>query len=131
MSEQPFDLRTDSIFEVFPKWQGLAIVFLAAPLLIIFDGLGSSGAGGIAWVSVVSMGFAGRTFWPLRRELWFWVTMTCTGAAHVAAVAFYPWPDESHPGWVLALAMLADIALVLGVIALVATSIRRASKVST
>lgn len=128
MSEQPFDLQTDSIFEAFPKWQGLVIVFLTAPLLIIFDRLGFPGAGGMAWASAVSIGFASRIFWPLRREPWFWVTMICIGAAHAAVVSLYPWPDETHPSWMLGLILLADIALVAGVIVLVATSIRRASK---
>lgn len=124
MSERPFDLQTDSIFQPFPKWQGWAIVVLATPALM----LGAQGRAGMAWAAVISIGFAVRTFWPLKREPWFWAIIASASLAYATAVALYPWPAAPQPGWALALVILADIALLTGAIILVAALLRRAGR---
>ncbi|PHY19378.1 hypothetical protein CSW59_13435 [Caulobacter sp. BP25] len=128
MPQRPFDLREDSIFEPFPKWWGLLIIGLSAPLLLIFDRLGLPAVGQLAWTSTAAIGFAVRTYWPLRREPWFWATIACTIAVHAMAIVLWPWPKQSYPAWITGLSLGADIAFVVGVVALVATSIRCASK---
>ncbi|MBO9545262.1 hypothetical protein [Caulobacter sp.] len=128
MPQRPFDLRTDSIFEPFPKWWGLLFIYPTASLLIIFDQFGLPAIGGMAWISTASLGFAVRNFWPLRREPWFWITMACMAAAHAALIATWPWPDQRLSRGDIVLMFAADIALYVGLVSLVATAIRRARK---
>ena len=52
MSERPFDLQTDSIFQPFPKWQGWAIVVLATPALML--GASVAAVVGILAITVVA-----------------------------------------------------------------------------
>jgi hypothetical protein len=119
-----FNLTTDSIFEPFPKWQGLLAVLLTFPLLVLMP----PGRADMAWASAASLAFVTRTFWPLRRERWFWTIMAGMGATQAATIILYPWLAVSQPNWIVGLGMLADIVLISALVIAAATIIRRKRK---
>lgn len=99
------------------RWEG-AIIGLGA--LVAYFGfayvLGEGGAT-IAGAFVCSFALVVRISWPLRRQVWFWLTIGVLAALHIAAVALIDWSFAAQwTGLSLIPFAVADTALLLAII---------------
>ena len=114
------DSSDDIIFETPPGWQGFVVAVAAFSVFLIFARFDLEGPGRIAAASVAAVGGAIRIAWPLRGRVWFWVTMACITAIHVAIITLHPWSNERYPASALVPVMAADIIAILCLLAFLA-----------
>lgn len=92
----------------------IAPCLLAVYLLFIFLDLPDMGLtlscclGGIL--------FAAKIRWELRTRVWFWIVMALVLALHVPLIVFWHWPDRWIPTIELAVLVMADISIILGIL---------------
>jgi len=65
------------------------------------------------------VGIVIRFKWKLRRQTWFWVTMTVIAALHVLWVLFVPWTTKWIPVFVYIGFATADFVLILWILLVV------------
>jgi len=98
---------------------GLFILVGAFLVSALFDHFGRLALARPTLFSAGMVSFAIAMRWKLRRYAWFWGTMICFSALHVALILFFPWTTK----WVPALAIIplgtADLYLMLWVLAFV------------
>jgi hypothetical protein len=84
----------------------LIAVTCASPLFFVFALLGDPGKGRVALVCAAVTIIAVRSRWDLRERPWFWVTIATIIALHVPLVLLVRWPQNSYPGFTLAVIAL-------------------------
>jgi hypothetical protein len=97
----------------------LAAMALTSPLFFLFNSLGKSGTGRVAWLSAMAVFIAMKVRWELRNYVWFWLTMACIVGAHVPLVMLVPWTSRWIPAVGLLPIVVADLALIFGCLHLV------------
>ena len=112
------------IFDAPPRWQGFAGAAFAIAIFLIFASSGYEGRGRIVAVSFVAVVASTRICWPLRGKMWFWVLMTIILIAHLLVVFGFSWSNERYPAFTLIPIMVADIAVILGIVALTNKTMR-------
>jgi len=100
----------------------IGIVGFVAYLVLAYA-LGE-GRGTVAGGFLIAFAVALRICWPLRKQLWFWLTLVVLAALHVCALALFKWSAVANwNGPSLMPFIVADCALILGVFYLIYRSI--------
>jgi hypothetical protein len=82
--------REVSIVGDFSAGWGLALAIPAIITFAVFVYVGEEGRGEVAAAACISLLASVKIFWPLRRQLWFWITLICIAMAHFAALLWIP-----------------------------------------
>lgn len=114
----------DTIVGEFTAGWGFALAIPAVLLFFVFVYAGEEGRGEVAAVASVSILASIKIFWPLRRKLWFWITLLCIAAAHLAVFVSVPAGDAGLDGRFAPL-MFIDVGLVCVVIFLISKLMRK------
>ncbi len=69
--------------------------------------------------SIGVVGFVIAIKWKLRRNGWFWITMTIIAALHILLILLVPWTMKWFPAIAIAAIDSADFCVILGIIAVV------------
>lgn len=93
------------------RGQGLMVVLVAGIVFAAFEYFGGTGRARTALVSTATVLVAIIMFWPLRRYLWFWLTIALLTAVHVGAILWLPLSGEAFDGFRIAPIALLDIAV--------------------
>ncbi|SRR5579871_5793771 len=94
---------------------GLAIL----PALLLLNRAGRTDLDYPVLAAFAAIAFAVRGRWDLRRNWWFWVTISLIISLHLALIWFIPWKAGWVPVPVTLFAAVADLALLFGVISFV------------
>jgi hypothetical protein len=79
-------------------------------LTYLFDG----GIGTVGGAFLGSFAIVVRICWPLRKQLWFWLTILVLGTLHVLALVLFDWSAAADWTGLTAMPLMAaDIALLL------------------
>lgn len=113
------------VFDAPPKWQGVLGAAVALTVFLAFSGFGLEGAGRAAAVSVVSVGAAARISWPMRRDVWYWVCISCISLVHVSVIILYPWSNDRYNAIALVPVMFVDIVIILAIVSVAARIFRK------
>lgn len=97
----------------------ISVAALTSPLFFLFNSVGESGNGRAAWLSAMTILIAMKVRWELRKYLWFWLTMARVVGAHIPLVLWVPWTSRWIPAVGLLPIVVADIAIIFGVLRLV------------
>ncbi len=63
--------------------------------------------------------------WKLRRHVWFWITITILAVLHLPLILFVPWTTKWIPAIVIAPVGIADLYVMLWVLAVVGRFVER------
>lgn len=113
--------------EIYPltrRWLLLAVL-CTTPLFALVTYLGDLGRARAAYVCAVAVLVAIRSFWGLRKRVWFWLTVTMVVFLHVPLIVFIPWGSERVPVGGLLPVGLADFGIAYGIIRLVERAMNR------
>jgi hypothetical protein len=116
---------SNDLIDEFTARDGLIIGGLAAFLYfgLIYIGYDSIADGTMIATGVI-LGTI-RIFWPLRRRIWFWVTMGCISILHAAAVSFVPLSSNAFSGVRIAPVAAADFVASIVIVNLLAKVFER------
>jgi hypothetical protein len=67
-------------------------------------------------MSIAAVAYIVLAKWEVRRHVWFWPLIVVVAVLHVLAIIFVPWTTTSLPSIVALPFVVADVALVLGII---------------
>jgi hypothetical protein len=98
----------------------LLMIVIGTPMLFLY--LVYGGRLERVWPFMITVGVLGiviRFKWKLRRQTWFWVTMTGIAVLHVLWVLFVPWTTKWIPVFVYIGIVTADFVLILWILLLV------------
>lgn len=99
-----------------PWWAILCAIIGGLLIVSLFDHFGKASLFLPAFNSIAVLGFAIAVKWTLRRQSWFWVTITFLAALQVLLVLFVPWTTK----WVPAIAIAAiDSAVLIAMLAII------------
>jgi hypothetical protein len=97
---------------------GLIGASVAVPVLFIVKHFSGDGEGIVAAASSFTMVVSVRTFWRLRKQIWYWLIIAFLVAIHILLLLVVPWPNSSIPAPALLPVGLVDFAVVYGCIKL-------------
>jgi hypothetical protein len=101
-------------------WWGLLLVIMGTiPLVFLFDYFGRSTLALPTLDSVVIIIFAIAMRWKLRRQAWFWITMTIIVTLHVLLILLVPWTSKWVPAFVVIAIGTLDLLAMLEVLSVV------------
>lgn len=100
------------------KW-GLAAILVASPLFFVFAVHGNPAKGRAAMLSAALIIGVVRSWWRLRRHVWFWVTVVGFVGLHMALVSLVHWQEKSYPGFTLLPIGITDFLMMYWIIKLV------------
>lgn len=63
--------------------------------------------------------------WKLRKQAWFWITMTVIAALHVPLILFVPWGTRWVPALAIAVIDSADFCVMIWIISIVGNFVGR------
>ena len=69
--------------------------------------------------SVAILGFTIALKWKLRRNAWFWITMTTIAALHIPLILFVPWTTKWVPAGAIAAIDSVDLIVILAILSVV------------
>jgi hypothetical protein len=99
------------------KWGGLAALY-SLPMLILFACFGDIGRGFTAWICTAIIIGVVKTYWILRKDTWFWLTMAIFAGLQVPLVIFFPVPmTRNFTVWELLPVAVLDFCIMSGCIA--------------
>jgi hypothetical protein len=102
------------------SWRGGLCVFFGTILLaLLFVSFGRFDLARPIMVSLAMVGLAVTMRWKLRKHIWFWITMTVLAALHVPLILFVPWTTKWIPAILIAPVGIADLYMMLWVLAVV------------
>ena len=106
--------------KIWLPWPAIVCLFVLALLLRgLLKDFGELHLYRPIWNGAAVFGFLFYLKWRLRRNVWFWVTMTAIVALHVLLIFFVPWTDSWVPALVTAGVDSLDLCLafwILGVV---------------
>jgi len=106
------------------RWEG-ALIGLGA--LLAYFALAfvlGEARGTIAGAFACSFALAARISWPLRRQVWFWLTIGVLAALHIAALTLFNWSTAAQwTGLTFIPFAMADTTILLVIIYIVFRSI--------
>jgi hypothetical protein len=102
-----------------PWWGVLCWMFVCALIVWLFDHLGRFDLARPALYSIGMLGVAVAIKRRLRRQAWFWISMTVIVALHVLLVLFVPWSTKWVPAIVIIPIGIADLYLILAILSVV------------
>jgi hypothetical protein len=108
-----------------PWWGVLCLMIGAAPLLFLFYKLGRPVLALPTLDSAAMLGIAIALRWKLRRHVWFWLTMAAFAAFHILLILLVPWTDKWVPAPVIIPFGLADVYVMLAIVAVVGNLVGR------
>ncbi len=100
------------------KW-AFAAGILSMPLYWVIDYRYDPGRALAAGCAVVAIILTVRYRWDLRKQTWFWATVTFLVLLHVFLLLLFQWPDTNLPGIALLPYEMLDIGIIYGCIRLV------------
>lgn len=106
----------DQPFSTGSSWEGCLVVLILAPLYLF---LPRADQGGLATASLIAFGsilLSIRISWPLRKELWFWITMIVITIIHLVIILRVHWGNNYIPGPFLIPFVIADCTIILSII---------------
>jgi hypothetical protein len=102
------------------SWRGGLCVFFGTVLLaLLFVSIGRFDLARPTIVSIAMVGLAITMRWKLRKQVWFWITMTILAALHLPLILFIPWTIKWIPAILIAPFGIADLYLMLWVLSVV------------
>lgn len=103
-----------------PWWGVLCVVFGTVLLALLFVFFGKFNLARPSLLSVAMVALAIGMRWTLRRHVWFWITMTFLAVLHLPLIfLFVPWTTKWIPAILIAPFGIADLYLMLWVLAVV------------
>jgi hypothetical protein len=108
-----------------PWWGVLCGIIGSALLAWLFDHLGRFDLARPALFSIGMLGIAIAIKWKLRRNLWFWITMTILVALHVLLILFVPWTPKWVPAIVVIPIGIVDLFAMLAILSAVENFVER------
>ena len=113
-----------------PWWGVVCVIVCAIPVLFLFDRLGRFDLARPTLYSAGMLGAAIAMKWKLRRNAWFWITMTVIAALHVPLILFVPWTTKWVPAIVIIPIGIADLYVMLAILSLVGKFMERRGNLS-
>jgi len=106
------------------RWEGVVIGLVALVAYFTFAHILGEGRGTIVGAFVCSLALAVRISWPLRRQVWFWLTIGVLAALHIVAVTLFNWSFAGQwQGPILIPFGIADTLIMLVIIYVVFRSV--------
>jgi hypothetical protein len=84
-----------------PWWAILGVIAGSLPIYSLLDHFGRINLALPTLVIGWTLGVAMAVTWRLRRNAWFWLTMTTIAALHVPLILFVPWSTKWVPAIVI------------------------------
>lgn len=100
---------SDRVFAIFT-------LLAVSPLFFWFAMRGEAAKGRAAALSAGVLIVVIRLTWDRRRYFWFWGTMACLAAVHIAVISVLHWQERSYPGLALLPIAAADFCAMYGVV---------------
>jgi hypothetical protein len=91
-----------------------SIALCSLPVIVFFAEFTDAGQGLFALIAVYSIVVSIRFAWPLRRQIWFWITIAAIAALHALALYLFDWSWIDKLGKLSSLVGFADIVAILG-----------------
>ncbi len=116
-----------------PWWGLLCVMVGMLPICWLFDRAGRLNMVLPTFNCVAVLGFAIVLNWKLRRNAWFWITMTIIVALHVFLILSVPWTTKWVPALTIAGIDSVDFVVILTILAVAAKLVeaRKPSNEST
>jgi hypothetical protein len=109
-----------------PRWGLLSVIAGSALSYWLFDHFGRLDLGLPILNGIGTLVFALALKWKLRRNAWFWITITVIAALHVPLILFVPWTTKWVPPMAIAAIDSADLIVILAMLAVVENLFGRA-----
>ncbi|MFZ0978622.1 MAG: hypothetical protein WAN23_04385 [Candidatus Acidiferrales bacterium] len=100
-----------------PWWGLLCLMIGVLPIYWLFDRAGRLNMALPLLNCVAVLGFAFVLNWKLRRDAWFWITMTIIVALHVLLILSVPWTTKWVPAAAIAGIDSVDFVVILMILA--------------
>ncbi len=108
-----------------PWWAVLCLIIGGLPIIWLFDHFGKLSLFLPTFNCVGMLGFAIALKWKLRRNAWFWITMTVIAALHVPLMLFVPWTTKWVPAIAIAAIDSVDLIVILAILSVVGKLVER------
>ena len=108
-----------------PWWAVLCLIIGGLPIIWLFDHFRKLSLFLPTFNCVGMLGFAIALKWKLRRNAWFWITMTVIAALHVPLMLFVPWTTKWVPAIAIAAIDSVDLIVILAILSVVGKLVER------
>jgi hypothetical protein len=108
-----------------PWWGVLCGIVGGLVVMFLFDHFGKVALARPTLYSAAVVVAAVMMQWQLRRQIWFWVTMTAIAGLHIPLILFVPWTTNWVPAFVIVPFAAADLYAILTVLSRVGKYVAR------
>jgi len=108
------ETRSNRRFDKLTKASALVTILCTSPLYFLYAYFGDPGKGRAAGISACVLVTVVRLFWDLRRNAWFWVTLSIMTLVHIPLITMIPWTNRNYPGVAILPVGLLDFVFVYG-----------------
>ena len=108
-----------------PWWGVLCVIAGTILLGLLFLSFGRLDLARPSLMSIAVMTLTIVMRWEFRNRAWFWITLSCFAVVHLLVILFVPWTTHWIPAFVVAPLGIADLYLVLFVLATVRNSVEK------
>jgi hypothetical protein len=110
-----------------PWWGVLCLIIGSLPIYWLFDHFGRLNTALPTLNILAVFGFIIAVKWKLRRQAWFWGTMTFLASLHVPLLLFVPWTSKWIPAIIIGAIDSADFCVMLVIVSVVENFVKRQS----